>query len=162
MPVLYLDFDGVLHPSEVYLKNGQPTLICDDPYVTLFCWAPILESILADFPDIKVRLSTSWVRVKSFDYAKDWLPKSIQDRITGGTFHRHMNKHEFELMTRYQQIRADANRNGIIKWVAIDDDGHGWPEAEKDYLVRTDGDHGLLQAKVQRELREKLEWLTQK
>lgn len=160
--VLYLDFDGVLHPSEVYLKNGVPTLICDDPYATLFCWAPILENILADFPDVNVRLSTSWVRMKSFDYSKQKLPASIQVKVAGSTFHRHMDKMEFDQLTRYQQIRADANRQGITRWVAVDDDGYGWPEAEKDHLVRTDGDHGLLQAKVQRELREKLEWLIQK
>lgn len=162
MPVLYLDFDGVLHPSEVYLKNGAPTLICTDPDASLFCWVPILENILSDFSHIQIRLSTSWVRVKSFDYAKLQLPESIQERVTGGTFHRHLNKLEFESWTRFQQIKADAHRQGIIRWIAIDDDSFGWPQEEWHRLVKTDGDHGLLEGRVQRSLREKLKWLAQK
>lgn len=160
MQVLYLDFDGVLHPSEVYLRHGVPTLICDDPYASLFCWAPMLESILADFPSVKIRLSTSWVKVKSFDYARQRLPESLQARVTGGTFHKRMGIHEFEFMTRFQQIKADASRQGLARWIAIDDDAYGWPEKERDRLILTDGDYGLLQAKAQLELREKLQWLT--
>ena len=67
VPILYLDYDGVLHPADVRVNKsdplrpriyhkGQPT---DRP---LFEHAPLLARILDKFPDVRILLATSWVR----------------------------------------------------------------------------------------------------
>ena len=64
VPILYLDFDGVLHPADVRMHvdgpqrpqvyiGGRPS---DHP---LFEHAPLLERILTPFPDLKIVLATS-------------------------------------------------------------------------------------------------------
>lgn len=158
--VLYLDFDGVLHPADVYLKNGRPTLMSEQANVELFCWATLLEDILIDFPEIRIRLSTSWVRVKSFDYAVRCLPKNLQNRVNGATFHKRQDLLEFDHLTRFQQIKADASRNAIARWIAIDDDDFGWHINFEDRLIRCDGDSGLSQKSTQAMLRDRLVWMT--
>lgn len=42
-PVLFLDYDGVLHPDEVFLERGKPVLRARGE---LFMWTPLLEAAL--------------------------------------------------------------------------------------------------------------------
>lgn len=63
-PVLYLDFDGVLHPDEVYRIRGRIVLRFDG--MNMFEWAPLLAEHLEPYPDVQIILSTSRVRVLSF------------------------------------------------------------------------------------------------
>lgn len=90
--ILFLDFDGVLHPGEVYLRNGTPAL---DEQGELFMWAPILEEILADFPAVRVVLSTTWVVHLGFERARKRLPATLQRRVIGATWHTTMNRTVF-------------------------------------------------------------------
>ncbi len=57
--VLYLDYDGVLHNDSVYRVRGQGIVIRDG---VLFEWAHYLVEALRPYPDIRIVLSTSWVR----------------------------------------------------------------------------------------------------
>jgi hypothetical protein len=45
--ILFLDFDGVLHPDAVYLERGRPVLRADGE---LFMWAHHLVDALASAP----------------------------------------------------------------------------------------------------------------
>jgi hypothetical protein len=65
--ILFLDYDGVLHPEQVYLVDGRPKFRGEG---TLFMWAPILIKALSPFPKVKIVLSTSWVRLRGFNRAK--------------------------------------------------------------------------------------------
>ena len=56
--ILYLDFDGVLHPDEVYIVKDKVVLRAEG---RLFMWADRLAEALADRPAVRVVLSTSWV-----------------------------------------------------------------------------------------------------
>lgn len=153
--VLYLDFDGVLHPDEVYLKNGRPTLEGEFAQKGLFCWAPILEDLLADFPDVKIKLSTSWVQIKGFNYTKNVLPAGLQCRVIGATYHK-TYKDYFEGLDRFKQIWGDVRRNGYKDWIAIDNDTWGWREEYAVNLVETQNDHGISDPLAQMHLIEKL------
>ena len=62
MVIIYLDFDGVLHHYDVYLDHSNRAVLRG--MGALFEYASRLESILTPYPDIKIVLSTSWVRVK--------------------------------------------------------------------------------------------------
>ena len=154
--IIYLDYDGVLHPDGVYLQKGVPVLKGDQAHLGLFVWMPILETILADFPLVRVRLSTSWVYVKRFSYAKGRLSALLQARVDGSTFHTMMPDYEWEEMTRYEQILSDVNRKKYTNWLAIDNDDYGWPDSERHHLVKTENLLGLGDPSAQADLQAKL------
>ena len=63
MRVLFLDFDGVLHPlglqvDETRFINGKP--VAKSIEVDFFCWVPLLAELLAEHPDVGLVLHTSW------------------------------------------------------------------------------------------------------
>ena len=110
--MLYLDFDGVLHPDAVYRYRRRGIVLCS-PGRALFDAAPPLAAELARHPDVRVVLSTSWVRVLSYSVALARLPPPIADRVIGATWHSHMHREWWDGLTRYQQIAAHATRHGV-------------------------------------------------
>ncbi|NUA30559.1 HAD domain-containing protein [Cupriavidus basilensis] len=163
--ILFLDYDGVLHPDAAYLVNGRPELHADGE---LFMWSPILEDIIRPYVDLRIVLSTSWVRVLGFSRARDYLSAELSSRVIGGTWHSGMRRHSeashrvdedwFIAMSRYEQIARYIARAGprAASWLAVDDDVDGWDDGMRDRLVETDGDVGLSSPGVQEELRSKL------
>lgn len=148
--VLYLDFDGVVHHDAVYWSRDAGIHIRGAPGRVLFEWAPILEDLLAPFPGVKIVLSTSWVRVRDFDFAKSKLPPALQTRVVGATFHRReMQKWKFDNMSRGAQIYADVQRRQPLCWLAIDNDDVAWPTHCRDHLIKTKDDLGLSDHEVQ-------------
>ncbi len=150
--LLFLDFDGVLHPDSAYLVRGRPTLRGEGK---LFMWAPLLVDVLADFPEVQIVLSTSWARQLSFSRARHWLPPALRPRVIGATWHTRMSlRHEegrgvatwWDGATRYEQIKRYASRTGRSDWVAIDDQPEGWAADDLEKLVHTNGETGLSEA----------------
>ena len=158
--VLFLDFDGVLHPDSVYRTRHGLELRAEG---ALMMHAPILVEILSDFPLVQICLSTSWVRLLGYRRARAALPEVLQARTVSGTWHSRMPRaplHGFDFYTRYEQIRAAASRAGLTRWVALDDDpDHSWPEHDQ-RLVCCDSGLGLSAAVTQAELRAKLAAMT--
>jgi len=157
--ILYLDYDGVLHDDAVYWSPKQGIFI-NTPGRTLFEWMPILEELLFPYPDVKIVLSTSWVRVKSFRFAKEHLSPSLQARVVGATYHhREMRRHEFEYLPRGVQVWEDVVRRKPTAWFALDNDEFGWPEWCRGNLVKTEDHLGLSDESVQEEIRNLLKRL---
>jgi hypothetical protein len=157
--ILYLDFDGVLHHEAVYW-HPRRGIFLNEPGHTLFVWVPILDELLVPHPDVHIVLSTSWVRVRDFTYAKTRLSPALQARVVGATFHnREMRKDEFVLLARGQQIANDVSRRNPKAWFAIDDDHLGWPAWCRDNLIRTHGETGLSDPAIQAAIRTMLERL---
>lgn len=143
--ILFLDFDGVLHSSEVYLIRRQPVLRAEEG-MSLFQHAPLLVKALVERPDIRIVLSTSWVARLGFDRAKAYLPPALQARVIGATWHRHAGllKNDWFLLSRYVQIESYVRRRQLTHWLAIDDDAEGWPVTERHHLVHcTEESRGL-------------------
>lgn len=147
--ILFLDFDGVLHPDSAYLVNGRPTLRGEGK---LFMWAPLLVDVLTDFPNAQIVLSTSWARELSYGRARRWLPPALRRHVIGATWHSRMSlRHEgfrnvatwWDGATRYEQIKRYASRAGRSDWLAIDDQPEGWAAEDLEKLVHTDGQRGL-------------------
>lgn len=110
MKLLYLDFDGVLHDSEVWFNVARSAYI-DTPGRSLFEWAPILVQLLEPHSDIEIVLSTNWARVHSFNRAKYSFPADLWDKVIGATFDRQaMCEADFELLPRAEQIFRDIRR----------------------------------------------------
>jgi hypothetical protein len=155
--VIYLDFDGVLHDGEVYwhVKRG---IYMKTPGRRLFEWMAILEELLAPYPDVKIVLSTSWVRARNFNFARSKLSPALQARVIGATFHkREMRKDLFDLLSRGAQIVQDVGRRQPQKWFSIDDDVLDWPRGYLRHLVATDSSAGLSDPRVQAAIRRQLE-----
>lgn len=155
-PTLFLDFDGVLHPDAVYRQAGRIVLRVDG--VSLFEWGGILEELLLPYPELQLVLSTTWVRVLSLEVARSHLPDTLQRRVVGGTWYETAPR-RWNNMTRYEQVLHAVNRHRHVRWLAIDDDGLGWPAEHRDHLVLTDPLVGLGDSDAQTELRMKLELL---
>jgi hypothetical protein len=140
--VLYLDFDGVLHHEDVWWHPRRGTYI-KAPGHQLFEHVPLLEAALEPFPDVRIVLSTSWVRVLRFSRAVKRLSPELRQRVVGATFHTRMNRQSFEDRPRGVQILDDVRRRQPRHWVALDDDAEGWPESHKEHLVHTNDILGI-------------------
>jgi hypothetical protein len=150
--ILFLDFDGVLHPNEAYLVKGRPVLRAEG---ALFMWAPLLTDALENYPAIQIVLSTSWARDLRFARARSFLPPELQQRVIGATWHSRMASNDhgdfrtrnrntwWDQATRYQQIRRYVDRAQLVNWIAIDDAPEGWAEADHHRLIQTDPRQGL-------------------
>lgn len=147
--ILYLDFDGVLHDESVYFHPRRGIYI-ETADRSLFEWMPILEELLAPYPDISIVLSTSWVRVRDYEFARKQLSPSLQARVIGATFHsRVMQEADFMRKSRGQQIAEDVARRAPESWFALDDDYLDWPSNLRDMLIRTYGDKGISDRSIQ-------------
>lgn len=143
-PVLYLDFDGVLHPDEVYRYVKAPHIRLNAPGHQLFEHAPLLEHLIEPYPALRIVLSTSWVRAFDFHRARKRLPAALKGRVVGATYHtRSELAYDFQHMNRYQQIAQDVLRRSPAQWIALDNDAKGWPEHARGRLVKTPDFEGL-------------------
>lgn len=154
--VLFLDFDGVLHPDDVYRTQSGLELRAPGQ---LMMHAGILVAILKEFPQVRLSLSTSWVRILVYRRARAALPPELQAVTVSSTWHSRMPKAPFEgydMYSRYHQIHAAVARAGLTNWLALDDDPYeSWPDHDR-RLIRTDPDLGLSSVPTQEELRIKL------
>lgn len=160
--VLFLDFDGVLHPDAVYLSRHGPTLRSEGE---LFMWAPVLVEILQKFAHVSIVLSTSWVRHLGFKRASNFLPAALSERVIGATWHSSMAKEwadesKWDGRTRYDQISRYAARAQLANWVSLDDDSEGWGATAQHRLVACNPDSGLRDQDTQNSLMEALQRMT--
>lgn len=154
--VCYLDFDGVLHDDEVYFCRNRGVYL-DMAGRTLFEWAHVLGELLVPYPEVKLVLSTSWVRMKSFQFANRHLPSELQERVIGATFHHDvMIASDFDQLYRGQQVWSDVVRRKALRWFALDNDDVGWPRHCRDNLILTDDRIGLSDPIVQQQIRVRL------
>ncbi len=135
--ILYLDFDGVLHHEDVrwHPKRGA---FLHEPGHSLFEHAALLDEVLEPFHDLDIVLSTSWVRKYSCHHSAQRLPQGLRRRVIGATFHSSMDRTEFALLLRGQQVYADVVRRRPAEWCALDDVDEGWPDSLRERLVLTD------------------------
>jgi hypothetical protein len=155
--VLYLDFDGVLHPEDVHMRTGRGPFIASPDGHELFEHAGLLAEVLRPYPDVKIVLSTSWVRVyKSVRRIARKLPLELRARVIGATYHASMDAELFRQAPRGMQIWSDVLRRKPDDWIAVDDDYLHWPTWCREKLVRTNEILGISAPIVLAELRAKL------
>lgn len=144
--LLYLDFDGVLHPSDVYRVPGVGPSLAGG-YASrghrLFEHAPQLVGLLKPYPHVRIVLSTNWVYVLGYDRTREHLPQELRERVIGATYHSRMPPDAYELSSRGQQVWADVQRRLPSAWLSLDDDDELWPEAARRHWFQTDRDAGI-------------------
>lgn len=133
--ILFLDFDGVLHP-EPCCQDGD-----------LFCRRPLFEAVMRDFPAVKIVISSTWRQTRSMDQLKALFSEDIAARVVGAT----PNWMDLpELMSVIGQYPRHVEVEGWLrqagrpceKWVAIDDRAD-WFKPFLPNLVRCDSNVGL-------------------
>jgi hypothetical protein len=156
--VLYLDYDGVLHHENVLWHPRKGVYLQAPGRYVLFQHAALLETVLAPYPEVRIVLSTSWVRRYAYSRTVKRLPQGLQQRCVGATFHEEMRHFEeaFADTPRGLQILRDVQRRQPRDWLAVDDDLIGWPEAHLHKVVQTDPYEGISAPTVLDELRSKL------
>ena len=156
MNILYLDFNGVLHDSQV-MRNRKRGLYLANPDKKFFEWMPLLDELVTPYPDLKIVLSTSWVRAVDFDTAKYELSPTLRERVIGSTFHHPgIIQSVFDTTPRGLQILGDVERRKPANWFAIDDDAFGWPALHRHHLIETKGHLGLTDPAIQEAVRQVL------
>lgn len=155
--LLYLDFDGPLHPAAVFDRPGIG-LHLQAPGHQLFEHAPLLDEMLSPYVEIEIVLSTTWVAARSFEFACDQLPDGLRSRVIGATYTAENLKY-FDAWPRGRQVTSDVVLRKPSKWFAIDDDDSGWPTSARPRLILVDANAGISTHQAQAAIRAKLKWL---
>jgi HAD domain in Swiss Army Knife RNA repair proteins len=101
---LFLDFDGVLHPS-----------MCDES--KKLCQAPFLAGLISEFP-CKIIISSSWRFQHPIDEIKKMLPKVIANCVIGATGDALDGPYQrFNEIKLYLQVHGKT----LADWKALDD-----------------------------------------
>lgn len=134
MMVIFLDFDGVLHPF--FPRRDLP-----DAENQLFSFLPRLETVLRDFAEVKIVISSSWREHRPWAKVIHPFSPDIAARIIGATPIMKGKVPPNPNHPRYAEILDFLNKNGLSKerWVALDDDADIYPEDCQSLIVCADG-----------------------
>jgi hypothetical protein len=99
--ILFLDFDGVLHPQYENMLT---------PEDQVFCHRPRLEAVLRDFPGVEIVISSMWRYQFTLDELRARFSLDIADRIIGKT----PQSEYFD--TSYVRARREKE---ILNWLMV-------------------------------------------
>lgn len=120
MNLLFLDFDGVLHPAIIDLGDEHRR----------FEKVPLFESILRQAPGVSIVISSSWRLQYPMPVMLGFFSPDIANRIIGGTPDPYDVDPTPDLRMHYRQAEIDAwlrqNRLRDADWVALDDHAEGF------------------------------------
>lgn len=144
--VLFLDFDGVLHPDGEAALDENFRLL---PNPNLFCWLKILNEILEPHPEVQIIVSSDWRRL--FD-------DENLVRLLGPLGNRFIGLVEQLGGPRSEEILGESYRRAIDRWIALDDHASVREAAIEDCrFIVCDPRLGVSNPKTQKELAEKLD-----
>ena len=129
--ILFLDFDGVLHPVGGTLRQQRMEKL------------PLLESLLREpgLQQVGIVISSTWRLIHTPAQLRSMFAPDLRRRVLGCTpqLERHLSSQR-----RHEDITAWLRLHpGIRQWVALDDDFHGFPSTAHGHAVFTNGDTGL-------------------
>jgi HAD domain in Swiss Army Knife RNA repair proteins len=112
--ILFLDFDGVLHPE--YIPSMTPGRFRANP--DHFSMLPAFEAVLREFTSLQVVISSTWRLQRSLDELKAVFSEELQHRIVGIT----PTVPRGGIGSRQREIEGWMEVNGEgRRWIAIDD-----------------------------------------
>jgi hypothetical protein len=129
MKILFLDFDGVLHP----VGAGAEKFSC----------LPLLEGYLREgaAQDVRIVVTSTWRLAYRLDSLRGFFSPDIAPRIIGCVPELDEYDTDFE---RAEEIEAWLASHGQgAAWAALDDDPLHFPPRLRARTVITDGEAGL-------------------
>lgn len=152
LSTIYLNFDGVLHPSIPNMGKGTLPHLSHEGDHTLFEHCELFASILRPYPDIEIVLHTWWITSVGYIGTLRRLPLEVQCHIVGatipGTRHFRFRKN----LTRKEWLRRDlAWRRPLIPVLVDSDPSQALPEFGSRSFVFLHAD-GIADAKSERTL----------
>ena len=133
--VIFLDFDGVLHPTH----HGS----------ALLSQLPLLESAIESH-DCALVISSSWRFHMEMEDLKKLFSSSVRNKFVGVTGDAYIGAY-----ARFHEIHAYVLQHGVKDWRALDDSYWEFPQ-DCSQLIRCNPNTGL----TQREVKILSEWLS--
>jgi hypothetical protein len=161
-PILFLDYDGVVHHENVLWNSRIGAYLSAPDEFKLFQHVPLLEKLLAPYPEVRIVLSTSWVRRYGCTGSAKNLGYELRHRVIGATFHSRMDESLFLEKPRGQQVWEDVLRRKPKDWIALDDVNEGWPPESEGKFIQTHEKLGISEPAVLEQLKAALEQLCSK
>jgi len=126
MKILFLDFDGVLHPWVSHRDDH-------------FFYLPRLEAVLRDYPEVKIVISSDWRFTHTLERLKTKFSPDIADRVIGQTpsLTRH-TVNESGLRRREARAFLKANKLSRASWLALDDRMDLWEPIDRRIIICPD------------------------
>ena len=125
---LFLDFDGVLHPT-----LAQPSALC--------IHGASLAEVLRPYP-VDIAISSSW----RFHFSKEEylakLPAELAGQVVGATGKAHVGK-----FARWHEIQQYVKKHRLVDWRALDDSAFEFPLGCRE-LIACDGSIGVASAQL--------------
>ena len=142
MRVVFLDFDGCVHPAGVLAAQRQYTVP-----VSLFVWMPILMGLLQDHSDVFIVVHSSWRHTYPANEIGDMLG-DLGARYLGVTP---------LLPSRWDSINHWLSRNSANSWRILDGAPREFPDPPPLELIVCHPLAGLSADDVQAQLTDWLE-----
>lgn len=132
--ILFLDFDGVIHPLHCHESKH-------------FCHLHLFEEILKKVPHLEVVVSSTWRTQRSLSALRALFPKTLSDRIVGMTPLYSALDDIPDSLVNYQreaECQAWLQQNGKLakRWVALDDSSWNFRPFNKNVFL-VDSANGL-------------------
>ncbi len=132
--IIFLDFDGVLHPEPCFDDNK------------LFCSLPKFEGILRDFPRIQVVISSTWRESRTLEVLREFFSAEYRHRIIGVTPVWHQHSELFDIIGYQRQTEIEAwlrsSSEPWSPWIAIDDKSYLFRPFQPN-LIKTESTIGI-------------------
>lgn len=114
--IIFLDFDGVLHPR----YDGAWV-----PPEQAFCHLPRLEAVLRDFPSVDLVISSEWRKQFPLDALRARFSPDIAARIVGATPVAAASAHAGHYVPARREAEIlqwlDSAGRAAEPWLALDD-----------------------------------------
>ncbi len=154
-PLMYLDFDGTLHPKCCLWGATGPYLEPAGGH-KLFEHSRLLETILGEYPAIRLVLHSLWVEKLGVNGALARLPATLRRRVVGTTLEAPAPRQPLIQLSHAERILLDVERRKPSGWLALQSDREGWPESAMVHLLKTDPEQGIAPVLVQASLHSRL------
>ena len=134
--ILFLDFDGALHPAGSRSNVGDLSQL------------PLLENLLREpaYAAVRIVISSTWREAYPLERLRALFSADIRTRVVGATpvLDEYDSDHN-----RYEEIKAWLEAHPQIeRWVALDDDVEGFPSHRRSRVVFTQSSVGLAEESV--------------
>jgi len=134
MPILFLDFDGVLHPATP--RRDRPVAESRK-----FSYLPRLERVLREHDDWQLVITSSWREHQPWEFLLQPFDQDIVSRVVGKTPLLHCKETPYPRHPRFEEISLYlASLSGEeSSWLALDDDSRLYPADCRQLILCDDG-----------------------